>query len=73
MSACSSADEPAPYLQVFKVLGFQFPWYPAPTLLLSCGVSIRVLWHLIMTRPHVIHASSPGAAAARLLHCRPLL
>ena len=45
------------------MLGFKFPFYPAPTLLLSCGLSLRVLWHLIMTRPHVIHASSPGAAA----------
>lgn len=54
----------SPRLQVYKLLGFKFPSYPTPTLLLSCGLSVRVLWHLIMTRPHIIHASSPGAAAS---------
>ena len=47
--------------QVVSLLGFKLPLYSAPTLLLSAGLSVRVLWHLIMTRPHVIHASSPGA------------
>ena len=36
------------------------PYYKSPTLLLSLGLSIRVFWHLIMTRPDVIHVSSPG-------------
>lgn len=36
------------------------PYYKSPTLLLSFGLSIRVFWHLIMTRPDVIHVSSPG-------------
>lgn len=59
-------------VQVFSILGFKLPHYPAPTLLLSCGLSIRVLWHLIMTRPHIIHASSPGLAQGLRtpLHCQ---
>mmetsp|Transcript_12544 Transcript_12544/g.37669 ORF Transcript_12544/g.37669 Transcript_12544/m.37669 type:complete len:523 (-) Transcript_12544:480-2048(-) len=53
---------PAEYhgARVFSVLGFTLPQYKTPTMLLSAGLSVRVLWHLIMTRPHVIHASSPG-------------
>jgi sulfoquinovosyltransferase len=47
-------------VQVLGVLGFNLPQYRSPTLLLSLGLSVRVLWHLIMTRPDVIHVSSPG-------------
>ena len=47
-------------LQVVSVLGFRLPHYQTPTLLLSVGLSVRVLWHLILKRPDVIHASSPG-------------
>lgn len=47
-------------LQIVNVLGFSMPYYKSPTLLLSLGLSIRVFWHLIMTRPDVIHVSSPG-------------
>ena len=42
------------------MLGFKLPFYKSSTLLLSLGLSIRVFWHLIMTRPDVIHVSSPG-------------
>lgn len=49
---------------MFSVLGFTLPQYKTPTMLLSAGLSVRVLWHLIMTRPHVIHASSPGECSA---------
>ena len=52
-------------VQVVRVLGFRLPFYKTPTLLLSLGLSIRVLWHLIVSRPDVIHASSPGR------HCAP--
>jgi hypothetical protein len=47
-------------LQVVDVLGFQLPFYSSPTLLLSLGLSIRVLWYLITQRPNVIHVSTPG-------------
>lgn len=47
-------------MQIVNVLGFRMPYYKSPTLLLSLGLSIRVFWHLIMTRPDVIHVSSPG-------------
>ena len=47
-------------LQIVNVLGFNLPQYKSPTLLLSLGLSVRVFWHLIMTRPDVIHVSSPG-------------
>lgn len=46
--------------KVISVMGFPLPQYKSPTLLLSVGLSLRVLWHLIMSRPHVIHASCPG-------------
>ncbi|KAL3160021.1 hypothetical protein ABBQ38_010407 [Trebouxia sp. C0009 RCD-2024] len=46
--------------RIVNVLGFRMPYYKSPTLLLSLGLSIRVFWHLIMTRPDVIHVSSPG-------------
>lgn len=42
------------------VLGFKLPFYQAPTLLLSLGLSVRVLWYLVTQRPDVIHVSSPG-------------
>eukprot|EP00884_Botryococcus_braunii_P001798 jgi/Botrbrau1/11619/Bobra.0209s0010.1 len=46
--------------KVIKVLGFALPFYKSPTLLLSLGLSLRVLWYLIAQRPDVIHVSSPG-------------
>lgn len=52
---------PPPHIhQVVNVLGFKLPFYSSPTLLLSLGLSVRVLWYLITLRPNVIHASSPG-------------
>lgn len=47
-------------MQVVDVLGFKLPFYQAPTLLLSLGLSVRVLWYLLRKRPDVIHVSSPG-------------
>ena len=47
-------------LQVVNVLGFSLPFYKSPTLLLSLGLSVRVLYYLITQRPDVIHVSSPG-------------
>ena len=47
-------------LQVVNVLGFSLPFYQSRTLLLSLGLSIRVLWRLITKRPDIIHVSSPG-------------
>ena len=38
------------WLQVVNVLGFSLPQYKSPTLLLSLGLSVRVLWQLIMRR-----------------------
>ena len=46
--------------QVLNVLGFSLPFYRSPTLLLSLGLSVRVLYYLITQRPDVIHVSSPG-------------
>ena len=43
-----------------NVLGFKLPFYKSPTLLLSLGLSVRVLWHLLTRRPDIIHVSSPG-------------
>ncbi len=43
-----------------NVLGFSLPFYRSPTLLLSLGLSVRVLYYLITQRPDVIHVSSPG-------------
>ena len=48
------------HVQVINVLGFSLPFYRSPTLLLSGGLSVRVLWHLLRHRPDVIHVSSPG-------------
>jgi sulfoquinovosyltransferase len=45
---------------VVNVLGFSLPFYNSPTLLLSLGLSVRVLWRLLTHRPDVIHVSSPG-------------
>ena len=42
------------------MLGFKLPFYQAPTLLLSLGLSVRVLWYLMTKRPDIIHVSSPG-------------
>ena len=42
------------------MLGFSLPFYNSPTLLLSLGLSVRVLWRLLTHRPDVIHVSSPG-------------
>ncbi len=47
-------------VQVVNVLGFSLPFYRSPTLLLSLGLSVRVLYYLITQRPDVIHVSSPG-------------
>lgn len=47
-------------VQVVNVLGFSLPFYRSPTLLLSLGLSVRVLYFLITQRPDVIHVSSPG-------------
>lgn len=46
--------------QVVDVLGFPLPFYSSPTLLLSLGLSVRVLYHLITRRPDIIHVSTPG-------------
>lgn len=48
------------HLQVVNVMGFRMPYYQSPTLLLSLGLSVRVLWQLLRHRPDVIHVSSPG-------------
>lgn len=55
-------DPPESYCgaKVVNVLGFSLPFYKSPTLLLSLGLSIRVLWYLLTRRPDVIHVSSPG-------------
>ena len=47
-------------VQVVNVLGFSLPFYRSPTLLLSLGLSVRVLYFLITQRPDIIHVSSPG-------------
>lgn len=46
--------------KVVNVLGFKLPFYNSPTLLLSLGLSARVLYCLLQQRPDVIHVSSPG-------------
>jgi sulfoquinovosyltransferase len=45
---------------VVGVLGFRLPFYQSATLLLSLGLSIRVLWTLWRQKPDVIHVSTPG-------------
>ena len=47
-------------MQVLNVLGFSMPFYKSRTLLLSLGLSVRVLWQLLTKRPDIIHVSSPG-------------
>jgi hypothetical protein len=42
------------------VLGFKLPFYKSATLLLSLGLSARVLYHLFKQKPQVIHVSTPG-------------
>lgn len=42
------------------MLGFPLPFYSSPTLLLSLGLSVRVLYHLLTRRPDIIHVSTPG-------------
>lgn len=46
--------------QVVNVLGFKLPFYKSATLLLSLGLSIRVLYYLFKQKPQVIHVSTPG-------------
>ncbi|PNW71812.1 hypothetical protein CHLRE_16g689150v5 [Chlamydomonas reinhardtii] len=46
--------------RVVGVLGFKLPFYSSPTLLLSLGLSVNVLWQLLTRRPDVIHVSAPG-------------
>lgn len=46
--------------KVVNVLGFKLPFYKSPTLLLSIGLSVRVLWYLLRQRPDIIHVSTPG-------------
>jgi len=59
--------------RVLNVLGLKLPFYKSPTLLLSVGLSIRVLYHLIMMRPDVIHVSCPGIIVfAAVLYSRLL-
>lgn len=56
-----------------NVLGFRLPQYHSPTLLLSLGLSLRVLWHLVTKRPDVIHVSTPGVMAfAAILYAKML-
>ncbi len=57
-SSCPS--ESSPLLQVVSVLGFRLPFYKSATLLLSLGLSVRVLANLLKQRPDVIHVSTPG-------------
>eukprot|EP00878_Enallax_costatus_P005416 GHUV01005686.1.p1 GENE.GHUV01005686.1~~GHUV01005686.1.p1 ORF type:complete len:342 (+),score=81.15 GHUV01005686.1:370-1395(+) len=59
--------------QVVNVLGFKLPFYQAPTLLLSLGLSVRVLYYLFKQRPQVIHVSTPGIMCfAAVLYARLL-
>jgi hypothetical protein len=46
--------------QVVNVLGFKLPFYKSSTLLLSLGLSLRVLYYLFKQKPQVIHVSTPG-------------
>lgn len=59
--------------QVVNVLGFKLPFYKSATLLLSLGLSLRVLYYLFKQRPHVIHVSTPGVMCfAAVLYARLL-
>lgn len=56
-----------------NVLGFPLPFYSSPTLLLSLGLSARVMWHLITRRPDIIHVSTPGVLVfAAMLYAKLL-
>jgi len=56
---------------VVGVLGFPMPYYRSATLLLSLGLSLRVLWTLWKQRPDVIHVSTPGVLVfAAVLYSR---
>lgn len=60
-------------LQVVNVLGFKLPFYKSATLLLSLGLSVRVLYYLFKQRPQVIHVSTPGIMCfAAVLYARLL-
>lgn len=62
-----------PTLQVVNVLGFKLPFYQSATLLLSLGLSVRVLYYLVRQRPQVIHVSTPGIMCfAAVLYARLL-
>ena len=55
------ASNPLPAsFDVVPVRGFPLPFYRSDTLLLSLGVSVRVIASLIKRRPDVIHVSTPG-------------
>jgi sulfoquinovosyltransferase len=59
--------------QVVNVLGFKLPFYKSATLLLSVGLSVRVMWYLWRQRPDVIHVSTPGILCfAAVLYARLL-
>ncbi|KAF6255492.1 sulfolipid synthase [Scenedesmus sp. NREL 46B-D3] len=59
--------------QVVNVLGFKLPFYKSATLLLSLGLSLRVLYYLFKQRPQVIHVSTPGIMCfAAVLYARLL-
>ncbi|KAI8474795.1 MAG: UDP-Glycosyltransferase/glycogen phosphorylase [Monoraphidium minutum] len=59
--------------RVVNVLGMKLPFYKSATLLLSTGISLRVLWHLWRQRPDVIHVSTPGILCfAAVLYARLL-
>jgi hypothetical protein len=61
------------FLQVVNVLGFKLPFYKSATLLLSLGLSLRVLYYLFKQRPQVIHVSTPGIMCfAAVLYARLL-
>jgi len=58
---------------VVNVLGFKLPFYKSATLLLSVGLSVRVMWYLWKQRPDVIHVSTPGILCfAAVLYARLL-
>jgi len=64
---------PCAVQQVLGVLGLKLPFYQSSTLLLSLGISLRVLWSLIVMKPDVIHVSCPGIIVfAAVLYSRML-
>lgn len=53
------------------MLGMKLPFYKSATLLLSTGLSVRVMWYLWKQRPDVIHVSTPGILCfAAVLYAR---